>query len=107
MFLATFAASFYVYHLSRGQMYRHFKAQPKRFMINSLMMAAAFGFVSMMPDLANILLSPMMIVPPNIKQSIMFALIQCLSILIIGPPVVWFTYRLAIPLAHKMLSHRY
>jgi hypothetical protein len=107
IFFIFFFVSFFVYRHTKGRIYQIFIEQPKRFLVSSFIASILFGFVSMMPDLANILLSPLMIEPVNINHSIVFAVIQCLLILIFGPPVVWLSYKLAIPLAHRILHHHF
>ncbi|MCP4368625.1 MAG: hypothetical protein GY797_11025 [Deltaproteobacteria bacterium] len=106
LFIATFCFSFFVYIVTKGRVYQEFKQQPKRFLFGSLAMGIVFGFVSMMPNLSDILLSPMMIEPVNIYQSLVLSIIGFFLVVVIGSPIVWLSYNLAIPLAHKFLHNR-
>lgn len=107
IFLIPIFISFYFYSLTKGKIYRLFKEHPKRFLLNAFVMSLVFGIVSTMFDFANILLSPIMIEPVDIGQSIIFATTQCLLVFTIGFPIIWLSFRLAIPLAHKILQNRF
>ena len=106
LFLSTLCTSFFIYKITKGRSYQDFKKQPKRFLIGSLVTGFVFGILSMIPDLTRILLSPIMIEPINIYHSSIFAVIGFFMLVVIGSPIVWLSYKLAIPLAHKIFHYR-
>jgi hypothetical protein len=107
LFFGTLFASFVVYKQSSGRLYQIFRRVPKRYLFFSFIMAFLFGVLSMIPDFFNILLSPIMIKPVNIREAIIAAPVQCLLITTFGFPIVWLSYNIGIPLAHKVLYSRF
>ena len=79
--------SFFIYKVTEGQIYQRFKRQRKRFIIGSFVMAFIFALTSMIPDLMDILLAPLMTVPIDISNSIKFAITQFFIIFLLGTSI--------------------
>lgn len=106
MLLGTFFVSIFFYKLTAGRIYQNFTKQPKRFLLTSFIMSLLFAILSIIPDLLDIILAPIIVEPVVTNEVIVLAAIQFLLIIILGGPLVWLSEKYGILLAHKIFCER-